>query len=60
VGRPPAPPREVNPDLARTLGGAVVAFLKAHPGCVSVGPERHYYGDSLRVSLIVNTHLAPS
>jgi hypothetical protein len=48
VGRPPAPPREVNPDLARTLGGAVMAFLKAHPGCVSVGPERHHYGDSFR------------
>jgi hypothetical protein len=48
VGRPPAAPREVSSDLARTLGGAVVAFLKAHPGCVSVGPERHHYGDSFR------------
>ena len=48
VGRPPAPPREAHPDLARTLGGAVMTFLKAHPGCVSVGPERHHYGDSFR------------
>jgi hypothetical protein len=48
VGRPPSPPREVNRDVAYELRGAVTAFSRAHPGCVSEGPERTYYGDAFR------------
>src|ERR1700728_5509680 len=48
VGRPPAAPRDVSPDVAHTLRGDAMAFLKAHPGCISVGPDRHHYGDAFR------------
>ncbi len=48
VGRPPSPPHEVNRDVAYELRGVVSAFSRAHPGCVSEGPERTYYGDAFR------------
>jgi hypothetical protein len=48
VGRPPSPPRQVNRDVAYELRGAVMAFIRAHPGCVSEKPERTYYGDAFR------------
>ncbi len=48
VGRPPSPPCEVNRDVAYTLLRAVTAFIRAHPGCVSEGPQRTYYGDAFR------------
>jgi hypothetical protein len=34
--------------VALALRGAAVTFIMAHPGCVSVGPERHYYSDAFR------------
>lgn len=48
VGRPPSPPREVDRDVAYALLRAVTAFIRTHPGCVSEGPERTYYGDAFR------------
>ena len=48
VGRPPSSPREVNRDVAYALLRTVTAFIRAHPGCVSEGPERTYYGDAFR------------
>ena len=48
VGRPPSPPRQVNRDMAYPLLRAATAFIRAHPGCVSEGPERTYYGDAFR------------
>jgi hypothetical protein len=48
AGRPPAPPREANPDSARELCGAVLTFLMDHPGCVHGGAERHHYTDPFR------------
>src|SRR5262249_18272700 len=48
VGRPPSPPRNVDRDVALALCGVTMAFIKAHPGCVSERPERHYYSDVFR------------
>lgn len=49
VGRPPAPPREVAPDVTISLLRAVVTFMRAHPGCVVFGgAERHRYTDAFR------------
>jgi hypothetical protein len=48
VGRPASPPRDVDRNVALALCGATLAFIKAHPGCVSEGPERHYYSDAFR------------
>jgi len=48
VGRPPSAPREVSRDVVYELRGDAMAFIKAHPGCVSEGPERHYYSDAFR------------
>jgi hypothetical protein len=48
VGRPPAPPREIDPDTAYTLRGAVVTFVLDHPGCVYGGPDRRRYDDGFR------------
>jgi hypothetical protein len=48
VGRPPAPPREVAPDVTCTLLRAVATFLMDHPGCVGGSEERRHYTDAFR------------
>ena len=48
VGRPPSKPASVNSDVALELCHSAMAFIMAHPGCISEGPERHYYSDAFR------------
>src|SRR5262249_33563228 len=48
VGRPPAPPRSIEPDTAYELRGAVITFMRNHPGCIFGGPERWRYDDAFR------------
>jgi hypothetical protein len=48
VGRPPAPPRSIEPDIAYELRGAVITFMRNHPGCIFGGPERWRYDDAFR------------
>jgi hypothetical protein len=48
VGRPPAPPREVAPDVTCALLRAVNAFLMNHPGCVGGSEQRRHYTDAFR------------
>ena len=48
VGRPPAPPREGDPDAAYALRGAITTFTMNHPGCVYGGAARRRYDDTFR------------
>jgi hypothetical protein len=48
VGRPPAPPREADPDAVVALLRAVTSFVMDHPGCVYGGPDRRCYTDAFR------------
>jgi hypothetical protein len=48
VGRPPAPPREPDPDVALALCREARTYAYDHAGSVTGGPERRRYSDSFR------------
>jgi hypothetical protein len=48
VGRPPAPPRAVDPGTVCDLRGDVMTFVMDHPGCVHGRAERRRYDDTFR------------
>jgi hypothetical protein len=48
IGRPPAPPREVKPDVAYAIRGAALTFRDDHRGCVHGTSEHRRYTDAFR------------
>jgi hypothetical protein len=48
IGRPPAPPQEVAPEVTTALLRAVTNFVMEHPGCVHGTADRRCYGDAFR------------
>jgi hypothetical protein len=48
VGRPPAPPRQADPDVAHALRAEVLTYVRHHAGSVTGGAERLRYSDAHR------------